>query len=255
MKSFILVLMVIGAAAAEQPVSTPLHPIIYPGLPQATVPLIEQSAVIDGKLDDAVWSKAEKLRAFCPNNGSPVPTAPETQAWIYSTKTELYLALRAMESDMAGLIGNDKQASWTDDLFEIFLSPGDRPGIPYHQFQINSLGRYNDEYNRMILWDIKNMSIAAGAEKNAWTIELSIPFASLEGAGEPSARGVPWRFNILRSRPMHEGDANGDGAMKIAKSGEKYREETSWSPTQGETSHMPEMFGYLFIEAYGAHKP
>lgn len=253
-ESTLIALLLVGSVVGAEPISTPDNPAIYPDLPQASVPLVSEAPAIDGKIDDVVWKKAEKLAPFRTNNGSPDDTGPKTDLWLCSSKDTLFLALRCHETDMAGIIGDDKAASWTDDVAEIFIGCGNRSAQAYHQFQVNSFGRYNDEFNRKVLWDVKNMTIAAGKEDAAWTIEIALPFSSLVGADSAASRKGPWRFNVLRSRPMHEGDNDGPGSAKIDKNGNKFHEESSWSPTQGDSSHMPEMFGYLFLEALGHKK-
>lgn len=227
----------------------------YPLLPKAQVPLVEKDPVLDGKLDEAFCKKATKLSAFRPLVGGENGVGPVTDTWIATTKDTLYMAFRCQEKDMKGLKGGPKKAGWDDDALEIFLRVGNLPSEPYHHFRVNSAGAYEDEYNRSGMWDAKGVKATAGREAEAWVVEIAFPFSALEKPNDKNVLAGPWRLNIIRTRPLHKGDTKPGGAVKLTVSGEPYNEESAWSPTETITSHLPHMFGYIYLEAFGGKKP
>jgi hypothetical protein len=162
---------------------------------------------------------------------------------------------RCHEKDMTGLKGGSKSAGWDDDALEIFLRAGNLPSEPYYHIRVNCAGAMHDEYNRSELWDAKGIKAAAGRQENAWVIEMVIPFSDLELPRDKKVLAGPWRLNIIRTRPMHKGDRKPGGAVKESVTGERYNEETAWSPTETISSHLPHMFGYIYLEVFGGKKP
>ena len=220
-------------------------------LPRARAPRLEIAPVLDGNLNDEFWKKAEKLADFRPNIGGPNRAGPRTEAWIASTRDTLYLGLRCQEKDLAGLVGKAQECSWEDDGLEIYLQASKSPTEPYHHIRVNALGALQVEYQRAELPEGRTFKVAAGREQEAWTLELAIPFSSLTLPKDEKALAGPWRFNIVRLRPMHKGDVKPGGAVKLTRQGDSYNEESAWAPTECESGHMPHMFGYLTVDAFG----
>ena len=65
-----------------------------------------------------------------------------------------------------------------------------------------------------------------------WVAEICLPWSDLKIEGELPSK---WRGNFTRTRP-------GKGMT--------FFEDQAWSPTLLDTSHVPERFGYLTIEAF-----
>ena len=97
---------------------------------------------------------------------------------------------------------------------EIFLSAGNSADEPYHQIQVNAAGALKVGYHRAELPDPGKFQAAASREKEAWTVELAMPYASLQRTKERKAPEGTWRLNLVRSRPMHRGDKKIGGARR-----------------------------------------
>jgi DNA-binding beta-propeller fold protein YncE len=227
---------------------------VVPGsalLPRARAPLLDGAPALDGNLNDEFWKKAAKLAEFRPNTGGPNRAGPRTEALVACTRDALYLGFRCQEKDLAGLLGKAQESSWEDDGLEIYLQAGSNPTEPYHHIRVNALGALQAEYHRAELSDGKKFQAAAGREPEAWTLELALPFSSLTLPQDEKTLAGSWRFNIVRLRPLHKGDTKPGGAVKLTRQGEPYNEETAWAPTECESGHMPHMFGFLAVEAFG----
>ncbi len=245
---------VCAAACPAQGGEKAEHLKMYPLLPRVSAPLLDSAPNVDGKLDDDVWRKAAALSPFRPSIGGPNGAGPRTDVMIACTREALFFGIRCHEKDLANLQGR-KGGFGDDDAVEIFIRAGNLPHEPYHQFSVNCAGAYEDEYNRSSLWDAKGAKVAVGREDGAWTVELLIPFRDMVLPEDKDVLAGPWRLNIIRMRPMHPGDKKPGGMAKETASGERYNEETAWSPTETDSSHLPHMFGYLFVEAYGGKLP
>ncbi|MFH1022341.1 MAG: hypothetical protein V1809_03030, partial [Planctomycetota bacterium] len=66
------------------------------------------------------------------------------------------------------------------------------------------------------------------------------PFADLKlpEKKEELARG--WRLDIFRNRQERDNED---------------MEDSAWSPTEDHSSHVPSMFGFMFLEAFGGKCP
>lgn len=222
---------------------------IFKKFPKATVPEIKKGPILDGKLDDDFWKKSTQLSAYKPNEGGIEGVSPTTDTFLASTKDALYIGFRCHEKDMAGLRGHPEKTGWDDGL-EIFLKVGNHSAEPYHHFIVNCKGVYSQQYNRLRLWKAKELEIKAGAEEKAWVLEIKIPFKDLNMTEDKKILADAWRFNVVRLRPPHKGDKNFGTSVKQTINGDLFVEESSWSPTETESSHLPHMFGYLYLDSY-----
>ena len=66
----------------------------------------------------------------------------------------------------------------------------------------------------------------------SWTAEVAIPFETL--GVRPGKPGRAWSFNLTRSARDPD-DAS-------------FLEDTAWSPTGERSSHVPNMFGYIWLD-------
>jgi len=165
---------------------------------------------LDGQLDDDCWKSATRLADFMRIDGS-APATDQTEGFIARDDTSLYVAVRCHEALLNELVANfkgDGASVWEDDSIEIWIDVGHRHkgGI---QLVANCIGA---KYSRPagLRWEA-----LPGREANAWTLEIAIPWASLERA--PKA-GELWGFNLCRSRQ----------AKGLAQ-----REHSAWSCTYG----------------------
>lgn len=227
----------------------PTQTTIFKKFPKGFVPEFKKGPVLDGKLDDKFWKLSTQLSPYKPNEGGIKGVSPKTDTFIASTQDALYLGFRCHEKDMAGLRGKANKLGWDDGL-EIFLRVGNHPAAPYHHFIINCKGASSQQYNRLRLWKAKGLEIKAGVEDKAWILEIKIPFKDLNKTKDKKLLAGAWRFNVVRLRPPHKGDKNFGTSVKQTINGDKFVEESSWSPTETESSHLPHMFGYLFLESY-----
>ena len=181
------------------PPTTPpfdIPPSVVP-LPSAQVKPASCAITIDGKLDDAAWAGAAKVRLSYTNLGNPAPVI--TNVYLTYDDKCLYMGFDAVEPNMDRLKATvDKRDGPTfyDDSVEVYVDPTVKHGEYYH-LSTNTLGTRFDEnvldpeWNAQ--WTTASMKGASG-----WTVEMAIPFASI-GASAPTP-GARWALNLTRNR-------------------------------------------------------
>jgi hypothetical protein len=199
-------------------------------VPTATALKAGAPPVLDGQLSDGLWQGPPQMRDFVVL-GSNAPATQQTQAWIAYDADNLYIAVKAMDSEMGKLraAARDRDGKvFNDDVIELFFDPA-RTGFSMIQLGLNPLGTQADLMGDAVgmsmnwngLWTVKT---ARGA--GFWSAELAIPFANF---GLSKSVGPEWAINICRER-----SANG--------------ELSCWSQTGGKFS-APKSFGLVTIPA------
>jgi hypothetical protein len=134
----------------------------------------------------------------------------------------------------ATLTGRDAPL-WKEDVFEVFLSPQERPTI-YYEFQVNPLGAVFDarvespdlaRHSMRVetAWTCAGFSARVTRTERRWSARLKIPLRAMT----PGAKASLWRANFYR---IDRGSAD---------------EYSAWSPTYADPPdfHVPERFGVL----------
>ncbi len=196
---------------------------------------------LDGKLDDAVWQRARAVcletfhgaspsRSQAPRDKADKSTAESTAttAMLAYDGDFLYLGLRCPRvkgADYSGVHGirpRDPDLS-TRDRMELFLDL-DRDFSTYYRLTIDHRGYVGESCWGDKTWD-PTWFVAAGDDKEFWTVEAAIPLDQLTGE-YPASRSV-WAMGLRRIIP-------GVGFE-------------GWSTTSADEVR-PEEFGYLIFD-------
>lgn len=208
----------------------------------------EVPPVIDGNLDEDVWSKAEVSRNFrdIRGEGWPEPALKTFFKMMYDDEN-LYIGATLEENNITGSLTGRDDIIWKDNDFEIFIDPyGD--GLDYYEFEINALGTvmdllmtkpYRDGGNFLMHWDFKDLQTAVGHNgtvndpsdtDKAWYVEIAIPLKSIQRGGASPLEQKVWRMNFSRIEWLKEGGPE---------------ENWVWSPTGIVDIHIPGRWGYV----------
>ncbi|NQT93719.1 MAG: sialate O-acetylesterase [Lentisphaerae bacterium] len=195
----------------------------------ARCPRMEEAPTIDGKLEADEWKAARALGPFRIIESYSYSRYP-TETRIAYDEQNLYVVFRCAEMDLDDLAcgaGSRDGAVWDDDSVEIFLDT-DLDGTTYYQYAVNANGVIFDTKNR---WGSNwngPCTVATGREKEAWIVEMAIPWKTLEmpAPGPRAQVGL----QLARTRPQAP------------------IEWSQWAPTQGPTNHRPSHFGLLMFE-------
>ncbi|HEU0201622.1 MAG TPA: DUF5916 domain-containing protein [Burkholderiaceae bacterium] len=180
-----------------------------PSARHRAVPAGEEVIRIDGRLDEAVWSRVPVFDAFQqqdPYTGGPAPIRTTTA--IAFDRHALYFAVRAYDPAPANIraprVRYDKV--FRDQDFIVVYVDGVGTGAAAQWFRVNAGGGVADgvhtaatdheDFSPDFEWDA-----AARIDADGYTVEIRIPFATLRFAHDNPA---PWRVQIARRMPREQ---------------------------------------------------
>jgi hypothetical protein len=186
------------------------------GSPHVVLPRLEDSAIIDGHLDEPVWQRAVRLTGFSqyqPVDGRPAHEHTEVLVWY--SPSALYLGVVARDRDPGSIRATmaDRDRLDQDDSVTIFLDTfNDRRRAFF--FTVNPFGiqedgvqtegasaggprtdvrrRFGTNIDRSPDYQFESRGRLTGA---GYVVEMRIPFKSLRYASGAEQR---WRLNVLR---------------------------------------------------------
>jgi hypothetical protein len=189
----------------------------------------------DGKLENEAWDEAEPARIeYRLKDSRTIPDLSTCVRALWSDKY-LYIAFEApfTELTMREPSGKERLGLWEDDVVEMFVGADPNNAKKYQEFEWAPNGEKLDVTLNL---PEKDFAWRSGAESVAkvdrrakvWRLEARIPVASL-GDRAPS-KGTRWRANFFRHDVANHAFF-------------------AWNPTESDTTHVPERFGWLeFVE-------
>lgn len=166
----------------------------------------DERIVLDGRLDEPVWQRAEPADAFLqqePVEGGP--PSERTEVRVAFDRGALYLGVRAFD-DPSGILafqrqrdaglGSDDRFMWVIDTF--------LDGRSAYFFEINPAGLMGDGLLRVGSGNSLNKSwdgiweARVGRDAEGWTAEIRIPFRTLNFDRGLDAWGINFQRTIRR---------------------------------------------------------
>lgn len=182
------------------------------GAPGFDIPRINETATIDGYLDEPAWQQATRLTGFSeyrPVDGQKA--SEQTEVLVWYSPSALYFGIIAHDSVPGSIRATnaDRDNISLDDSVRIFLDTfNDRRRA--FIFGVNPLGVQEDGVQTEGSFNAGRMSGMGGAvdlspdyqfdskgrlTSDGYVVEVRIPFKSLR---YPSMSGASWGVNILR---------------------------------------------------------
>ena len=187
----VLVALLVGSAHADRGVDTTTtdHPLIMPVLTSAP-------PVIDGVLDDAVWSVATQLDDFYVPSLDRPPTE-RTVLWLACDDTYIYWAGRMYDSQpdqmrmdqtrRGGYVRNDDYISVGFDVDNHHIGGGE------HVFRMTPRGTQAEDFPDGAAGKVEwrgDWQGAAHIDSLGWTVEVAIPMRIFDRPPGPRVIGV-----------------------------------------------------------------
>ncbi|HEU4761848.1 MAG TPA: DUF5916 domain-containing protein [Gemmatimonadales bacterium] len=175
-----------------------------------TIPRVEATAVVDGRLDDSVWQQAAVLSDFhqwMPVDGRPAEERTVVRVWY--APDAIWFGITAYDRQPGTVRATvaDRDNLGNDDHVTIYLDTfGDRRRA--YVFTVNPIGQQQDgvrseggnqaasltggtdDLSPDFLWDSKGMRTDSG-----YVVEVRIPFKSLR---YPTSARQAWGLNVVR---------------------------------------------------------
>ena len=199
------------ARPATAPVSSP-SVVEGPGAPSFAIPRFDETVVIDGRLDEAVWTRATRLTGFSEYRPVDGQRASErTDVLVWYSPGALYFGIIAHDSSPGSVRATvaDRDNLDRDDTVRIFLDTfNDRRRA--FIFGVNPLGVQEDgvqtegAFNAGRMFGMNgNVDLSPDYQFDSkgeltpegYVVEIRIPFKSLRYPVMPDGR---WGLNILR---------------------------------------------------------
>ena len=202
--------------------------------------------VVDGRLDEPTWDRAETFSLRMTNTGAEPRLRTDVRAlW---DDTYFYVAFHCSDNDIWANMTEHDAPLWEEEVVEVFLDPA-MLGTAYFELVVNPLNVLTDVFvvnlgNRERVfqplrgWECEGIQHAVDVDGNpsdpdskdtSWTVEMAIPFEQLVTAPNiPPKVGDTWRGNFYRIEQNAEGD-----------------EYTAWSPTGAINYHVSDAFGTI----------
>jgi hypothetical protein len=211
--------------------------------------------IMDGKLDDESWKKAEWTSHFIDIEGIQKPFF-DTKAKMLWDEQYFYFGFELEETHLWASLTQRDTTIYFDNDIEIFIDP-DGDTHNYYELEVNALGTewdlfltkpYRDPHMWAINeWDIKGLITKVHLEgtlndprdiDKKWTVEVAIPWKVIESKPFPKD-GDQWRVNF--SRVHWDRDVVEDHYQKQDKPAYNW----VWSPQGLIAMHYPEMWGFV----------
>jgi hypothetical protein len=190
----------------------------------ATCPNLSHPPEIDGHVGRSEWDGATSLNGFVtPEDAQPAARA--TTVLLAHDASSLYVAFLCQgQTQPQAQVRHHDGDVWVDDCVELFVQP---PGSEaYYHFAVNALGSTmesrcapSESFAWNAPWEAK-----VGRLPDGWSVEIAIPFTSLEAKPEGF-----WRMNFGRE----EADT---------------KSPSCWNPT-GNGFHVSTAFGEIMFKS------
>lgn len=204
----------------------------------------EHRVVIDGRLDEPAWQRADSVTLVQTLTGRPTEVA--TTARMTWDRTYLYVGFQCEDSDVSATMSHTDNDLWEEqEVVEVFVNTFPE-SLSYFEFEVNprnarldlscqadtpdGRGFAGEKDWNCVGWysgiQIDGTLNRSDDTDRGWTCEIAIPFASLLGPDRRVEPGDRWSIGLYRINQI--GDAV---------------EYSAWSPTRSPTFHAPGRFG------------
>ena len=187
----------------------------------------DEAIVLDGRLDEAVWRRAVPATNFIqqePDNGRPA--TEETEVRIVYNRSSLYMGVICHDSEPDKLIGYQRrrdESLFADDRFQWTIDTYLDARSSYF-FETNPSGMMADavqaigSFNRQWdgIWSERVLRSEIG-----WTIEIEIPFRTLNFKADSDTWGINFGRTVRRKNEesLWMGWARNQGLERMANAG------------------------------------
>jgi hypothetical protein len=223
---------------------------------------------VDGRLEEAVWQKADWTEVFGDIEGRAKP-APRYRTRVQMLWDDRYFYIGAYleEPNVWATLTERDSIIFEDNDFEVFIDP-DGDTHDYYELEMNALNTvwdlllvkpYRDGGPAVHSWDIRGLKTGVNVmgtlndpsdRDKAWTVEIAMPFAVLRecipGKPEHPVAGDQWRVNFSRVEYRLDVEKGVYVKAKDAGTGRPLPEDNwTWTPQGLVNIHYPEMWGYV----------
>jgi hypothetical protein len=209
--------------------SLPLSAVAQVDVASYYAPRAKGTIVVDGKLDEADWSRAAEGIFTETNTGNPV--ALKSTVRVLWDDQYLYVGFHFEDPDAWATITTEDGSLWNEEVAEVFIDP-EGLGHTYYEHEINPVNTKvdlfvvnagqarNGVYKVWKDWDfssllkqavfVKGDGLREGTADEYWSVEVAFPFEDIWTAPRVPHIGDMWRMGFYRIERGKSGNTAGD---------------------------------------------
>jgi len=165
---------------------------------------VGENPKIDGKLDEAVWQRAQAVEMAVSGKERKPPRYPTKlkALWTMDGVTfGFHMAEPAPDKLVRNIKGRDDSMAWWNDNVEVFLDVTGRQQGSYYHFIINPNAAIYDAKIDDTSWNAQGVKFAVHVGKDFWSLEAFYPFSAFPDAVNPAkTSGANWFGQFTRHR-------------------------------------------------------
>jgi Domain of unknown function (DUF5916)/Carbohydrate family 9 binding domain-like len=159
--------------------------------------------VIDGSLNEAIWSETETATNFVsfePDNGNPIPENKKTEVKIVYDNDGIYIGATLYDNEPSKILKefSKRDDFGTTDFFGVFINGYNDGQQDFRFFVSTSNGQADcqasdnqgEDFSWDAIWESKTKITDIG-----WIVEMKIPYAALRFSTE---KKQTWGINFMR---------------------------------------------------------
>jgi hypothetical protein len=165
--------------------------------------------VLDGKLDDAAWTRARSLDRFYEYSPrDKIEAMVRTEVRLAFDRDAIYVAVRAHDPDTSRLrapFARRDNVLSDQDMVQVTIDPTGAKKFA-HIFRVNANGSvgdglFNEDTQNEDFSPDFEFDVVTGLFEGGWTAEFRIPFSSLRYGDPPSRQ---WSLVVVRAYPRDQ---------------------------------------------------
>jgi hypothetical protein len=168
---------------------------------------VGENPVLDGKLDDAAWQRAQEnpfVRGWDKARTEPRYPSRVKAVWTASGVTfGFHLAEPTPALLEAAIKGRDDSLLWWDDNIELLFDVTGRNDGEFYHFIVSARNTVADFKGKDLAWNCDAVKTAVFVGPDFWSAEVFVPYAAFAETVKPvggSASQVHWYGNFTRHR-------------------------------------------------------
>lgn len=202
-----------AALAATTTLLAQERPGPLPTIPKLEVRRAATRPLIDGKLNDPAWQRAEAVVFQFPWQDQTGAKQKTTARLLWDDQF-LYIGYDCEDADLTAHYAHRDDPTYKDDAVEAFINPRPAQTDLYLGFEMNALATMYDYvmfagkglFKRLNLegmqlsTNLNGTLNARGDKDTGWTLEVAIPFTEFEPLfqGQHPKAGDTWAINLNR---------------------------------------------------------
>ncbi len=202
------------------------------GKPRVVFQKVAENPVVDGNLDDDAWNKAPATHLVTRKGGKEADPAYPTKVRGVYTLDGITLGFEMAEPAPGKLAtgkgSEDTGVLWHNDCVEVFLDPTEENADDFYQLIVTADLEMYHAHAGDTAWDPEGVKAATHTTEDAWTMEIFIPLAALDGVDRLGT--TKWSGQLTRHRHGRGKPGSGENQRLNYETGDRNASRADFCP-------------------------